>query len=148
MIRVHGTAVALDGIGVLIRGPSGSGKSDLALRLIDAGALLIADDQTELWPTEQSIIMRSPLNIAGRLEVRGVGIARVPSLAEAPLRLVLDLVPSEHVERLPERANCEMLGHPVPRLAVAPFEASAVAKVRLALRGLVSSEPGSILAAP
>jgi HPr kinase/phosphorylase len=148
MTRVHGTAVALDGIGVLIRGPSGSGKSDLALRLIDAGALLVADDQTELWHTEQSIMMRSPLNIAGRLEVRGLGIAGVPSLAEAPLRLVLDLVPPEHVDRLPEPVFCEMLGHQVPCLALAPFEASAVAKVRLALRGLVSTEPGSILAAP
>jgi serine kinase of HPr protein (carbohydrate metabolism regulator) len=148
MTRVHGTAVALDGVGVLIRGPSGSGKSDLALRLIDAGALLVADDQTELWLTERSVMMRAPLSIAGHLEVRGVGIARVPSLAQAPLRLVLDLVPPECVDRLPEWTSCEILGRTVHRLALAPFEASAVAKVRLALRGLVSSEPGSILAAP
>jgi HPr kinase/phosphorylase len=148
MTRVHGTAIALDGGGVLIRGPSGSGKSDLALRLIDAGALLVADDQTELWPTERAILLRAPPTIVGRLEVRGVGIVQVPSLAEAPLRLVLDLVSPEHVERLPEASSCELLGRSVPRLTLAAFEASAVAKVRLALRGLVSSGPGPILAAP
>ena len=148
MTRVHGTAVALDGAGVLIRGPSGSGKSDLALRLIDAGAQLVADDQTELSPGERALIMRAPLALAGRLEVRGVGIAHVPTVAEAPLRLVLDLVRPEEVERLPEASLCEVLERKIPRLALTPFEASAVAKVRLALRGLVSPEPGPILAAP
>lgn len=148
MTRVHATAVALDGAGVLIRGPSGSGKSDLALRLIDAGARLVADDQTELALQNQTIVMRAPLAIAGRMEVRGVGIAHVPAAVEAPLRLVLDLVRPNDVERLPELARCELMGIGVPRLAIAPFEASAVAKVRLVLRGLVSPEPGPILAAP
>jgi|SRR5579863_3576119 len=148
MMRVHGTAVALGGAGVLIRGPSGSGKSDLALRLIDAGAQLVADDQTELSLVDRAILMRAPLTLAGRMEVRGVGIARVPAAPEAFLRLVLDLVRPDEVERLPEASSCELMGMAVPRLAIAPFEASAVAKVRLVLNGLVSREPGPILAAP
>src|SRR5579863_436340 len=146
MTRVHATAVALDGAGVLIRGPSGSGKSDLALRLIDTGGQLVADDQTELTLQDRTIVMRAPLAIAGRMEVRGIGIAHVTAAAAAPLRLVLDLVRPDEIERLPERSRCELMGIEVPRLAITPFEASAVAKVRLVLRGLVSPEPGPILA--
>ena len=89
MIRVHGTTVALQGEGVLLRGPSGSGKSDLALRLIDAGARLVADDQTELKRAADGLVARSPAAIAGRIEVRGVGILDVPTVASAPLRLVV-----------------------------------------------------------
>src|SRR5256885_2398180 len=98
MIRAHGTAVALEGEGVLLRGPSGCGKSDLALRLIDQGARLVADDQTELYIDGNDISMTAPVTIAGRIEVRGLGILNVPYLAHAPLRVVVDLVPSDAVE--------------------------------------------------
>ncbi len=85
MIRVHGTSVALGGDGILLRGPSGSGKSDLALRLIADGARLVADDQTELRGVGETLEMAAPAAIAGRLEVRGVGILRVPAVPSAPL---------------------------------------------------------------
>jgi HPr kinase/phosphorylase len=134
MILVHGTSVALGGEGVLLRGPSGSGKSDLALRLIDGGARLIADDQTELHRIGDGLEMRAPATIAGRMEVRGVGILRVPALSAAPLRLVVDLVAPERIERLPEPAFCTLLGLDLPLLPLAPFESSAPAKLRLALR--------------
>jgi serine kinase of HPr protein (carbohydrate metabolism regulator) len=134
MIRVHGTAVALDGEGVLLRGPSGSGKSDLALRLIDSGARLIADDRTELRDIGGTARMSAPATIAGSIEVRGVGILAVPHQASAPLRLVVDLVPAGSVERLPEPAWCRFFAYDIPLLALAPFEASAPAKLRLALR--------------
>jgi HPr kinase/phosphorylase len=133
MIRVHGTAVAIEGEGVLLRGPSGSGKSDLALRLIDAGARLVADDQTELTPAAHGLVARAPAAIAGQMEVRGIGILRVPTVSSAPLRLVVDLVTPERVERLPEPRFCEYLQCSLPLLALAPFEASAAAKIRLAL---------------
>jgi HPr kinase/phosphorylase len=133
MIRVYGTSVALGGDGILLQGPSGSGKSDLALRLIDAGALLVADDQTELTVLGDALRMTAPAAIAGRIEVRGVGILRVPSVASAILRLVVALVPPERIERLPEPQVCEFLGRSVPLLALAPFAASAPAKLRLAL---------------
>jgi HPr kinase/phosphorylase len=134
MIRVHGTSVALGGDGILLRGPSGSGKSDLALRLVDAGALLVADDQTELALVGDGVLMMAPAVIAGRIEVRGLGILRVPSAPSALLRLVVTLVAPQQIERLPEPQRCELLGRSVPLLALAPFEASAPMKVKLALR--------------
>ena len=148
MIRVHGTTVALEGEGVLLRGPSGSGKSDLALRLIDAGARLVADDQTELTRAADGLVARSPAAIAGRIEVRGVGILRVPTVASAPLRLVVDLIAPERVERLPEPQFCEYLQCSLPLLALAPFEASTPAKIRLALASLVPGAALPIVVAP
>jgi|SRR5579862_521181 len=133
MIRLHGTSVALGGAGVLLRGPSGCGKSDLALRLIDRGALLVADDQTELYLDGDDIQMTAPAVIAGQIEVRGIGILRAPSVAVAPLRLVVDLVAPAEIERLPEPRACQLLGRDVPLIALAPFEASVDAKLRLAL---------------
>jgi len=137
---VHATAVAIDGRAVLLRGPSGSGKSDLALRLIDAGARLVADDQSELVRLGNAIVVRPPAAIAGLLEVRGIGIIRLEPLMEAPLALIADLVPVEAVERLPSARSERILGVDLPLIALAPFEVSAVAKLRLTLR--VYSEPG------
>jgi HPr kinase/phosphorylase len=137
---VHATAVAIDGRAVLLRGPSGSGKSDLALRLIDAGARLVADDQSELVRLGNAIVVRPPAAIAGLLEVRGIGIIRLEPLMEAPLALIADLVPVEAVERLPSTRSERILGVDLPLIALAPFEVSAVAKLRLTLR--VYSEPG------
>lgn len=148
MMRVHGTTVALDGAGVLIRGPSGSGKSDLALRLIDAGARLVADDQTELWRRGEAVLARSPATIAGQIEVRGIGILSLPHLDEVPLRLVVDLIAPDAVERLPEPRFCEYLQCSIPLLAIAPFEISAALKLRLAVDGLVKPLHTPIVVAP
>ena len=147
MIRVHGTSVALGGDGILLRGPSGSGKSDLALRLIDEGGRLVADDQTELRLFGDDVSMAAPATIAGRMEVRGVGLLRVPAVASAPLRLVVDLVPSTStaIERLPEPQTCDYLDRRFPLIQLAPFEASAPAKLRLALRALGPAAPRTIL---
>jgi HPr kinase/phosphorylase len=134
MIRVHGTSVALGGDGILLQGPPGSGKSDLALRLIDAGALLVADDQTELAVVGDDLQTSAPAAIAGQIEIRGLGILRVPSAPSAALRLVVRLVAPQQLERLPEPQFCELLGRSVPLLALAPFEASAPIKLKLALR--------------
>jgi HPr kinase/phosphorylase len=145
MIRVHGTSVALGGDGILLRGPSGSGKSDLALRLSDEGGRLIADDQTELRLSGDDVSMAAPATIAGRMEVRGIGILRVPAVAAAPLRLVVDLVPGTAIERLPEPATCDYLDRRFPLIQLAAFEASAPAKLRLALRALGPAAPRTIL---
>jgi len=139
---VHATSVALKLASgwraVLIRGPSGSGKSDLALRLIDGGgARLVADDQTRLMRRRGALLASAPAALAGLLEVRGIGIvrlARSQRIARAPLGLLVDLVPPARIERLPDGSSHErLLGIDVPRLELAPFEASAVAKLRLAL---------------
>lgn len=132
----------------MLRGPSGSGKSDLALRLIDGGARLVADDQTELTRVADGVIARSPASIAGRMEVRGLGILRVPTVPGAPLRLVIDLVAPDRVERLPEPQFCEYLQCSLPLLALAPFAASAPAKIRLALACLVKTAVIPIVGTP
>ena len=137
---IHATAVAIDGRALLLRGVPGSGKSDLALRLIDAGARLVADDQSELERRADGLIVRAPATIAGLIEVRGLGIIRLDALPEAPVSLIVDLVPAENVERLPARRTATILGLRLPLIAVAPFEASAAAKLRVALRTF--TDPG------
>ncbi len=136
-LLVHGTVVAIDGGGVLLRGPSGRGKSDLALRLIDAGARLVADDQVLLQRTGMQVLASAPAALAGLLEIRGVGIVAVDALSAAPLALIADLVLPDAVERLPERRIETVLGLALPLIALAPFEASAAAKLRFALRASV-----------
>ena len=137
MSQIHGTCVEVAGIGVLLRGPEGSGKSDLALRLIDGGARLVADDRVDLRPGDGGPWASAPADLAGRLEVRGVGVIAVATVAVARLGLVCDLVPAARIERLPRREAAEIDGVSLPRMSVAPFEASAPAKVRLAARALV-----------
>jgi serine kinase of HPr protein (carbohydrate metabolism regulator) len=131
---MHATAIAIENAAILFRGPPGAGKSDLALRLIDEGARLVADDQAELRRAGDQIMVSAPATIAGLMEIRGIGIVEVARVAMAPLVLLVDLVPSAEVERLPETRFEEILGLPVPLIALAPFEASAAAKVRLACR--------------
>ncbi|MDJ0896080.1 MAG: HPr kinase/phosphatase C-terminal domain-containing protein [Alphaproteobacteria bacterium] len=133
---VHASCVALDGAGVLLRGPAGSGKSDLALRLIDSGAGLVADDQCVLTRTGEALSAEAPVALAGLLEVRGIGIVRLPVCGPAPVRLVVDLVAADAVERLPEPAFCDLLGLHLAQLCLAPFQASAPAKIALAVKAL------------
>jgi serine kinase of HPr protein (carbohydrate metabolism regulator) len=144
--QIHATCVALPEGGVLLRGESGAGKSDLALRLIDGGARLVADDRTDLVREGDRLIARAPAAIAGLIEARGVGILRLPPerlAAEVAVVLIVDLVDATSVERLPETTREALLGVWLPRVALAPFEASAPAKIRLALiaSGSASSPP-------
>jgi HPr kinase/phosphorylase len=123
--RIHGTCVARDGAGVLIVGPSGAGKSDLALRLLGRGFGLVADDQVDI----SDGIASAPDALAGLLEVRGVGIVRLPYLSQAKLNIVVDL--TGYVERLPSPERHATLNLPVIRLDGG--SASAPDRVALAL---------------
>lgn len=136
MERVYGTCIAINGRAVLFRGPSASGKSDLALRVVEAGGHLVADDQTMLTRENDTLVATCPETISGRIEIRGIGILPVPTIRRAPLSLVMDLVPSEQIDRFPDPRRCQYLGIDVPLLNIAPFEVSAAAKVRLALTSL------------
>ncbi|MBI1774321.1 MAG: HPr kinase/phosphatase C-terminal domain-containing protein [Proteobacteria bacterium] len=130
---VHATSVAIGGRAVLLTGAPGAGKSDLALRLIDRGASLIADDQTRLVNVNGRLIARAPPEIRGLIEVRGLGIVAVRTTDEAPVALAVDLVRPELLERLPEPEWVDFLGVRVRRIKLAAFEASAVAKLHLAV---------------
>jgi len=140
---VHGTAVALAGRAALIRGPSGAGKSDLALRclaqprsvLVPSAVGLVADDQVALTVSGNRIFLAPPKAIRGRIEVRGIGIVTVPSVARAELRLIVDLVTHAPIERHPDPLpTIELLGVGVPRLEVLAFEGSAPLKVLITLQ--------------
>jgi len=133
MVTVHATCIAIDGHGILLRGPSGSGKSDLALRAIDQGARLVADDQVVLTRHGENVIASAPSSLHGLIEIRGLGIMRMDAAAEARVALVADLIGPDSIDRLPERRHCEIEGATIPWMALAPFEASAVPKLRLAL---------------
>lgn len=131
-------------MGVLLRGPSGVGKSDLALRLIDHGAVLVADDQVLLERDGDRLLASPPEILAGLLEVRGLGILKFPHEAKAPIRLVVNLVELDEVVRLPETATEDFLGISVPLRILSAREPSAHTKVRLAVQhaaGLIMSAP-------
>lgn len=133
-IQIHASCVELGGTGVLLLGESGSGKSDLALRVIDAGGRLVADDRTDLNRRGDRLMASSPAPIAGRIEIRGVGIVPLTHVMEAPVGLAIELVSPDRVERLPAAQSRAWLGIDIPLLALAPFESSAAAKVRFAAR--------------
>lgn len=128
---LHAGCVALNGRGILIVGPSRAGKSDLALRLIDRGAVLVADDQVELTAVDTTLIADVPATIAGKLEVRGLGIVDMPYQSPVPVSLLIDL--AMPVERMPEPRARDLCGIGIPLLALNPHEASAPMKAELAL---------------
>ena len=134
MENFQGTCIAFGEEAVLFRGPSGSGKSDLALRCIEKGADLISDDQTILCKKNKKIIASAPRTIAGKLEVRGLGIVDFPYRENASLVLVLDLINEGALERLPKIAFVDYFDIKIPNLRILSFESSAVEKVSLALR--------------
>jgi HPr kinase/phosphorylase len=134
MERIRGTCVAVDGRGVLLRGPSGGGKSDLALRLIDRGARLVSDDYTDIEHREGRLFASAPPEISGMLEVRGLGVLRVASEASVGLDVIIDLAATADTPRMPASEQLELHGVFVPIFRLAPFESSAPAKVRLAIR--------------
>ncbi len=133
---VHAGCVAIDGHGVLIEGPSRSGKSDLALRLIDRGAALVSDDYTELTAIDGRVTARAPVKIAGKIEVRGVGIVDLPYRAAADVALVVRLDGDE--PRMPEAAvRRKLVGIALPAMTINAVAASAPIKVELALHATV-----------
>jgi len=142
-VLIHATSVVIDGRALLLTGASGSGKSDLALRLIDRGALLLSDDYTALELQDGIVHARAAVNIAGRIEVRGVGIIDMAFADDAPVALVLAL--DEVPNRMPPEtiAIDDLLGRAIPRLGFAPFDISAAIKAEHALRtfGLKASVP-------
>ena len=124
-MQIHGSCASRSGDGVLLIGPPGAGKSDLLLRLLSRGFDLVADDRVDIVSG-----MAGPArNLAGLLEVRGLGIVRLPHVGSARLALVVEL--GDHPVRLPDPARHAALDLPLVRLD--PWVASAPERVALAL---------------
>lgn len=132
-LLLHATCVQLGDTGVILLGPSGSGKSDLALRLIDRGAVLVADDQTQIERIDDRLVARAAPSLAGLLEVRGVGILKLPCCDASPLGLTVELHPEATLPRLPDWETHDLLGVQLPLVRLDPRAASACARIRLAL---------------
>ncbi|HWA90641.1 MAG TPA: HPr kinase/phosphatase C-terminal domain-containing protein [Rhizomicrobium sp.] len=143
-VNIHATCVLLAragqpfgataDAGILLLGPSGAGKSDLALRLIEKGAILVSDDRTDLCVKNEKLIASPPAGIRGLIEARGLGIVALPHAHKARVALAVKL--TARPPRLPEREDYKApwdLPVGVPLLRLAPFEASAPAKIALAV---------------
>lgn len=129
---LHASCVAIGGRAVLIEGRSGTGKSDLALRLIDRGAVLVSDDYTLLRRSGTALLATAPATIAGRIEVRGLGIVEMASAADVPIALIV--TPSDAPDRMPLDPRVRRIaGIDIPCIALAALEPSAPIKVELAL---------------
>lgn len=130
--RLHATSVAIEDNGVAIFGDPGSGKSDLALRLIDSGATLISDDITVFSKSEKNINLFGIENTKGLLEVREVGIITVPYVEGIKLKLVVRLT-DRVIERIPKKNQINLLGLKFPKLEINGKNSSSVAKVKVKL---------------
>lgn len=145
--NIHATCIRLGkagkpfgappGLGILLLGKSGAGKSDLALRLIAAGAELVADDRTELYVWRRRLYAQAPKRIAGLLEVRGVGIVALPPANKTQVTLAVELeksvprMPEHRLYQLPAALRLPRDAAP-PVISLNPFEASAPAKLAVA----------------
>lgn len=130
---LHATSVAIGGRAVLLCGPSGVGKSDLALRLIDRGATLVSDDYTLLKWVDGRLEATAPQTITGMMEVRGIGLVDMPCIDYARVALMVDL--SDDIDRMPADPEERMIaGAAIPVVRIAPLEPSAPIKVELALK--------------
>ena len=129
---LHASTVALDGRAVLICGPSGSGKSDLALQLLDRGFILVSDDQTIVRRDNGRLLAAAPPNIRGKLEIRGIGIVDMETADDLPVALFVEL--TSEIQRLPDDSRERLvLDLAIPLISVDAMTASAPAKVALAL---------------
>jgi serine kinase of HPr protein (carbohydrate metabolism regulator) len=129
---IHASSVAVEGRAILISGPSGSGKSDLALRLLDRGFTLVSDDQTIVRRDGDRLIATAPATIAGKLEIRGIGIVELDHVEDSPVGLIVEL--TSDIERLPDDSRERpILGVSIPLITIDAMTASAPSKVALAL---------------
>jgi serine kinase of HPr protein (carbohydrate metabolism regulator) len=129
---LHASTVAKDGRAVLISGPSGSGKSDLALRLLDRGFRLVSDDQTVVKKDGDRLLASAPPTIAGKLEVRGIGIVEMERVDDIPISLIIEL--TNEIQRMPDDSRERpILGVRLPLITIDAMTASASSKVELAL---------------
>lgn len=141
-VRIHATTIAMEGAAAVIRGASGAGKSDLALRclmrapnhLVTSTVELVSDDYTEVFSDNGTVCARAPEGIAGLLEIRGLGLMEIQACKHARITLIVDLCPPGTIERLPVQSNTvELAGHEFPAIRLSATIASATEKLLIAL---------------
>lgn len=139
-MTVHATLVNLSGCGVLLLGPSGSGKSDFAIRLLaHTGAHLVADDRVILDVKDGGLLGRAPEALSGLIEARGLGVLRVPCVACSPIHIAVHMTPGQQAERMPDPQRWRWGGVDVPAVTMDPFQVGAVAKLALLACGLAQN---------
>jgi len=130
--NLHASCVASNGRAVLIAGPSGSGKSDLALRLLDRGFTLVSDDRTVVRKEGEKLVASAPVSIKGKLEIRGIGIIDMDSIDDVPVALVVEL--TADLQRMPDDSQERfIMGSGIPLVNIDALTASAPSKVAIAL---------------
>lgn len=140
MMNIHASLIDINGKGVLIRGKSGSGKSDLALRFIyEEKAKLVADDRVDIWVEDGIVKGKAPRELYGMLEIRGVGISVLDDIIEETnIDLVVDLVDSiDKIERMPEKEFLDILGVKIPKIDMFAFECSTIYKIIQKISGKI-----------
>jgi serine kinase of HPr protein (carbohydrate metabolism regulator) len=137
---LHASTVSIDGRAVMLSGTSGAGKSDLALRLIDRGALLVSDDYTVVRRVDGALRAAPPATIAGKIEVRGIGVVEMDYVTDIPVALLVDL--ADRVDRLPMgNATRDIAGVKVPVVRLPALEPSSPIKVEIALKDVIAQQP-------
>lgn len=136
MAIIHANCVRYQNKGILITGASGSGKSDLALRIIDQGGELVSDDYVNVEDIDGELFAKTAPNIEGMIEVRGVGLINMDYIPESKIDLVLNLVSLEKIDRMPEIKKYTHNSATIPLYDYYAFEASAIAKLKVILSQL------------
>ncbi len=140
MLNIHATLVSFEDKGILIRGKSGSGKSDLALRLVmDKGAVLVADDRVDLTFKDGVLYGSSPKELFGKMEIRGLGIATFPAIEKCVISLCVDLCDNRSVvERFPQEEFASFLDISVPKITLYSFDCSTTDKIIAKICGIIT----------
>lgn len=136
MENIYASCLAYDKKGLLLIGKSGSGKSDICLRMImQKGAVLVADDRVDLTISGNNLVAQAPSTIAGLLEVRGIGLIKFPYQKQVVVKLAIELVDDyAKIERMPDDDFIELVGLKIPKIKLYPFEFSALDKILLAMK--------------
>jgi len=139
MDTIHGTSFEFAGIGILVMGDSGAGKSDLALQMMDRGAALIADDYTEISAVDDQLHMRAPKTTEGLMEIRGIGLVKIENrVATSRLGLLVRLIERTEINRFPEHDYKTFMGQNIAYLQLSIAETSCAAKLAMTCRLLAA----------
>ena len=140
MNNIHATLISFNNAGVLFIGKSGSGKSDLALRMImEKGAVLVADDRVDLSVINNNLYGSAPKELYGKMEIRGLGITNFTAKKREKIVLCVELVENrEEVERMPDPENITFLGVSITKIKLYPFDCSTICKIIAKISSIIS----------